>query len=218
LTIRGVVFDLDGVLIESEQLWDETRVVLVRELGGTWRDDAQRTMMGMSTAEWTTYMHDVIGLPLAPEEIAVEVTKRLAALYRASPPVIAGAREAVERLSSRWPLAIASSSPRALIEVALEVLGVTSAFAATVSSEEVARGKPAPDVYLEALRRLNIADPSSAAGVEDSRAGLLALRAASMRSIAIPNRAYPPPPDIVSAADRVLPSITALDVSLIESL
>ena len=213
---HAVVFDMDGVLVDSEELWDATREELTREIGGRWRADAQRTMMGMSTSEWTAYMHDVIGMPLAPARIAEEVVARLSARYREEPPVVAGAREAVLRLAERWPLAVASSSPRALIDVVLEVMDLTSSFRATVASEEVARGKPAPDVYLEALRRLDVA-PASAVGVEDSQAGLLALRAAGMRAIAIPNRAFPPSAAALSTAHRVLGSIAELTCDLVAS-
>ena len=144
--IEAVVFDLDGVLLDSEQLWDETREQLAKERGGRWHDRAQRDMMGMSSREWSRYMHETIGLPEPPEEINREVVERLATAYRERLPVIPGAREAVERLATRWPLGLASSSNRELIDLALELLGVRHLFEATVSSEEVARGKPAPDV------------------------------------------------------------------------
>ena len=161
--IEAVVFDLDGVLLDSEQVWDEAREQLAEERGGRWHDQAQKDMMGMSSTEWSRYMHERIGLPEPPEEINREVVERLAAIYREHLPAIAGAREAVERLAARWPLGLASSSNRELIDLTLELLGVKQLFAATVSSEEVARGKPAPDVYLEAARRLEV-DPAQRGG------------------------------------------------------
>jgi HAD superfamily hydrolase (TIGR01509 family) len=154
--IDAVVFDLDGVLLDSEQVWDEAREQLAKERGGRWHPQAQRDMMGMSSTEWSRYMHETIGLPEPPEQINREVVERLAAIYREHLPAIPGSREAVERLAARWPLGLASSSNRELIDLALELLGVKHLFAATVSSEEVARGKPAPDVYLEAARRLAV--------------------------------------------------------------
>jgi HAD superfamily hydrolase (TIGR01509 family) len=213
--IEAVVFDLDGVLLDSEQLWDAAREQLARERGGRWHDSAQRDMMGMSSCEWSRYMHDMIGLAEPPEEINREVVQRLADLYGRRLPVIPGAREAVERLAARWPLGVASSSNRELIDLVLELLGVQHLFKATVSSEEVARGKPAPDVYLEAARRLG-ADPARAAAVEDSQNGILAAQAAGMRVIAIPNRHFPPDEQALAEADVVLDSLAGLTAEAVE--
>jgi HAD superfamily hydrolase (TIGR01509 family) len=213
--IEAVVFDLDGVLLDSEEIWDRAREGLARERGGRWHNRAQRDMMGMSSTEWSRYMADVIGLPEPPEEINREVVHRLTELYREELPAIAGAREAVERLAARWPLGLASSSNRELIDLALELLGVEHLFTATVSSEEVARGKPAPDVYLEAARRLGV-DPTTAAAVEDSHNGILSAKAAGMRVIAIPNAHFPPDEDAVAAADVVLDSLAELTVEAVE--
>jgi HAD superfamily hydrolase (TIGR01509 family) len=213
--IEAVVFDLDGVLLDSEEIWDRAREELARERGGRWHDRAQRDMMGMSSTEWSRYMADVIGLPEPPEEINREVVRRLTELYREELPAIPGAREAVERLAARWPLGLASSSNRELIDLALELLGVEHLFTATVSSEEVAHGKPAPDVYLEAARRLDV-DPTTAAAVEDSHNGILSAKAAGMRVIAIPNAHFPPDGDALAAADVVLDSLAELTVEAVE--
>ena len=213
--IEAVVFDLDGVLLDSEQLWDKTREQLAKERGGRWHDRAQRDMMGMSSREWSRYMHETIGLPESPEDINREVVERLAAAYREQLPVIPGAREAVERLAARWPLGLASSSNRELIDLALELLGVRRLFKATVSSEEVARGKPAPDVYLEAARRLGV-DPAHTAAIEDSHNGILAAKAAGMRVIAIPNRHFPPDERALEQADLVLDSPAGLTAEPVE--
>jgi HAD superfamily hydrolase (TIGR01509 family) len=172
-------------------------------------------MMGMSSTEWSRYMADVIGLPEPPEEINREVVRRLTELYREELPAIPGAREAVERLAARWPLGLASSSNRELIDLALELLGVEHLFTATVSSEEVAHGKPAPDVYLEAARRLDV-DPTTAAAVEDSHNGILSAKAAGMRVIAIPNAHFPPDGDALAVADVVLDSLAELTVEAVE--
>jgi HAD superfamily hydrolase (TIGR01509 family) len=213
--IEGVIFDLDGVLLDSEHVWDEVREELARERGGRWHDRAQREMMGMSSLEWSRYMHDEIGLPDSPEEISAEVVRRLEVLYREQLPAMPGAREAVERLAAHWPLALASSSNRELIVLALELLGVADRFHATVSSEEVARGKPAPDVYLEAARRLSV-DPARAAAVEDSHNGIRAAKAAGMRAIAIPNRRFPPGDDALAEADLVLEALAGLTAEAVE--
>ncbi len=213
--IEGVVFDLDGVLLDTEQVWDSAREQLVRERGGRWHDRAQRDMMGMSSVEWSRYMHDELGLKEPPEEISAEVVRRLEALYRERLPVLPGAREAVERIAARRLLALASSSNRELIDLALELMGVAHLFRATVSSEEVARGKPAPDVYLEAARRLGV-DPSRAAAVEDSHNGIRSAKTARMRVIAIPNAHFPPDEEALALADVVLDSLSELTEEAID--
>ena len=207
--VTAVVFDLDGVLIDSEQLWDDVREQLARERGGRWHERAQADMMGMSSTEWSRYMHDVIGLAEAPEEISAEVVRRLLAVYRVSLPLLPGAVEAVERLAERWPLGLASSSNRDVIDAVLEQAEIAGHFRAAVSSEEVAHGKPAPDVYVEAARRLRV-DPGRCAAVEDSRNGIRSARAAEMRVIAIPNPHYPPSDDTLALADVVLRSLDEL--------
>ena len=213
--IEAVVFDLDGVIVDSEHVWDAAREALARERGGRWHEGAQQDMMGMSSVEWSRYMHDVIGLKDPPEEISAEVARRLEATYREELPLIDGATEAVARLAERWPLAVASSSNRPIIDLVLELSGLDRFFRATVSSEEVPRGKPAPDVYLEAARRLG-ADPERSAAVEDSRSGILSARAAGMRVVAIPNMRFPPGEDALAAADVVIPSIGELTPDVVE--
>jgi HAD superfamily hydrolase (TIGR01509 family) len=213
--IEGVIFDLDGVLLDSEQVWDEVREQLVQERGGRWHDRAQRDMMGMSSREWSRYMHDELGVPDPPERISAEVVRRLEERYRRQLPLLPGAQEAVERLAARWPLAIASSSNRELIDLALELMGVADLFRATVSSEEVAGGKPAPDVYLEAARRLGV-EPSRAAAIEDSHNGILAARAAGMRVVAIPNPHFPPQEDALAQAGVLLSSLSELMPETVE--
>lgn len=213
--IAAVVFDLDGVLLDTEQVWDEVREQLVRERGGRWHEQAQADMMGMSSREWSRYMHEALGLEATPAAIGAEVVRRMLARYRERLPLVEGALEAVERLAGRWPLALASSSNRELIEAFLEATSLGRTFAVAVSAEEVERGKPAPDVFLEAARRLGVAPPRCAA-VEDSGNGLLAARAAGMRVIAVPNRAFPPDADALAAADVVLRSIAQLTPETLE--
>jgi HAD superfamily hydrolase (TIGR01509 family) len=213
--IEAVVFDMDGLLLDSEQVWDDVRENLVRERGGRWHDRAQGDMMGMSSPEWSRYLHDELGLPEPPEELNAEVVRRMLDHYADRLPLIDGAVEAVERLAARWPLGLASSSNRELIDRALEVSGLARRFRVTVSSEEVARGKPAPDVYLEAARRLGV-DPTSCAAVEDSRSGILSARAAGMRVIAIPNPHFPPPDDVLAQAHVVLRSLAQLTPEVVE--
>jgi HAD superfamily hydrolase (TIGR01509 family) len=212
--IRAVVFDMDGVLIESEGLWDRVREELTAERGGTWSAGAHRDMMGMSSLEWPVYMRDALRLDMTPDAISDEVVTRLEALYRVELPLIAGVEAAVRRLAAQFTLAVASSSNLVLIDLVLELAGLRNLFSVVMSSEEVARGKPAPDVYLEAARRLGVA-PSQCAAVEDSSAGLRAATAAGMRVVAIPNRHYPPAPDAVAAADVVLTDINDLTAEVV---
>jgi HAD superfamily hydrolase (TIGR01509 family) len=212
--IDAVVFDLDGVLIDSEHVWDEARRDLAREHGRPWPDTATRDMMGMSSHEWSRYMHDVVGVPDPPEQISREVVRRLEELYRHELPLVDGAVEAVQRLAGLWPLGLASSSNRELIDLVLELSGLADHFRATVSSEEVRRGKPEPDVYLEAARRLDVS-PQRCAAVEDSDAGIRSARAAGMRVLAIPNPRYPPGDEALDLADLVLPSLAELTPSAV---
>jgi HAD superfamily hydrolase (TIGR01509 family) len=207
--IEAVVFDLDGLLLDTEELWDEARREIADERGGRWRADAQRAMMGMSSPEWSRYMHDVIGVPDPPDRIADEVVERMTQLYRAELPLVDGALEAVRRIGRRWPLGIASSSNRPLIDLFLELTSTGDLFEATVSSEEVAAGKPAPDVYLKAAARLG-ARPDRCAAIEDSENGISSAAAAGMRIVAIPNRVFPPGAEALALADVVLDSVAEL--------
>ena len=204
--IDAVIFDLDGVLLDSEQVWNAAKEQLVRERGGRWSEQAPRDMMGMSSPEWSRYLRDEFGVPMEPEEISAEVVRRLERIYRDELPMLDGAREAVERLAARWPLGLASSSNREIIDLFLELSGLRDRFAVTLSSEEVARGKPAPDVYLEVARGLG-ADPARTVAIEDSENGIRAAKAAGMRVLALPNPHYPPDPAALSEADEVLGSL-----------
>jgi HAD superfamily hydrolase (TIGR01509 family) len=214
--IDAVVFDLDGLLLDSEQVWDEVREAITRERGGRWHERAQADMMGMSSTEWSRYLHDELGLREPPEELNRIVVERMEDRYRERLPVVEGAVEAVRRIGARWPLGLASSSNRPLIDLALELMGVADLFRVTVSSEEVERGKPAPDVYLEAARRLG-GRPENVVAIEDSANGIRAAKAAAMRVIAIPNPHFPPPDDVLAQADLVLESLAELTPDAVES-
>jgi HAD superfamily hydrolase (TIGR01509 family) len=215
VTIEAVVFDLDGVLVDSEHVWDEVREALTRERGGRWHERAQADMMGMSSTEWSRYMHDVLELVEPPDEINAEVVRRLLARYESGPPLFEGAVEAVERVAADFRLAVASSSNRPVIDAVLQASRLSERFEVTVSSEEVARGKPAPDVYLEAARRLRLT-PAECAAAEDSANGIKSAHAAGMRVIAIPNRRYPPSDDTLARADTVLHSLAELSKEVID--
>jgi HAD superfamily hydrolase (TIGR01509 family) len=213
VNVAAVVFDLDGVLVDSEQVWDDARRELVAEQGGTWTDEATHAMMGMSSLEWSRYIHDELHLELEPPVISAAVVGKLERLYRRELPLLPGARDAVQAVAARWPLGLASSSNREIIDLVLELAGLTSAFAATVSSEEVARGKPAPDVYLEAASRLDV-PPTDCAAVEDSTNGLRAAADAGMTVIALPNPAFPPNETALRLATAVIGSLHELPAAL----
>jgi HAD superfamily hydrolase (TIGR01509 family) len=215
--IDAVVFDLDGVIIDSEQLWDEVREGLARERGGRWSKQAQADMMGMSSTEWSRYMHEVVGLAESPEEINREVVRRMLVRYSEHLPLIDGAVDAVKRLAAHWPLGLGSSPNRELIDHVLALSGLAPYFELTVSSEEVERGKPAPDVYLEVARRLGV-QPARSVAIEDSASGIRSAHAAGMYVVAIPNRAFPPPADVLALANIVLESIKELDPDVVRGL
>jgi len=214
LVIDAVVFDLDGVLLQSEEVWDAVRERYVRERGGRYDDEVQRAMMGMSAPEWSRFLHEEAGVPDEPDAINDEVVRRMLAAYRDELPLLPGAVAAVQRTAAAFPLALASSSNREVFEEVLELAGIAGCFSATVSSGEVERGKPAPDVYLEAARRLGV-DPTHCAAVEDSHAGIRSAKSAGMRVVAIPNAAYPPDEEALELADVVVRALDDLTVDVL---
>ena len=215
--IAAVVFDLDGVIVDSEQVWDEVRERYTRESGGTYIETATRDMMGMSAPEWSRYMSQRLGVPGTPAEINAAVVERMLERYGEAPPLIDGAVDAVRAIAARWPVAIASSSNPELIEVVLRVSGLAQVVRVAVSSQEVARGKPAPNVYHEAARRLGVPAERCAA-VEDSHSGIRSAKAAGMLTIAIPNPGFQPGEEALALADLVLDSIADLTVDAVESI
>jgi HAD superfamily hydrolase (TIGR01509 family) len=216
--IEAIVFDMDGVLIDSEPVWERVRRHFVAARGGQWAHDAQDRMMGMSTAEWSKYLSEDFGIRgLSPARVAELVVAEMAAEYQAHLPLLPGAVDAVRTLSARWPLAVASSAPKSLIEAVLDAAELRPAFAAAVSSEEVTRGKPAPDVYLEATKRLGVS-PACCAAVEDSSNGLRSAAAAGLTVIAVPRPEYPPAEDALAKARLTLKSLTELTPAAIATL
>jgi HAD superfamily hydrolase (TIGR01509 family) len=213
----AVVFDLDGVLVDSEGAWDEARRDLVAEEGGTWTPAATHEMLGMSAPEWSRYVHERLSVALAPEQIAARVVEEVRKRYRGSLPLLPGAVASVRALAAVWPLGLASSSNRVVIDEVLDLAWLADLFAVTVSSEEVARGKPAPDVYEAALVQLGV-PPARAVAVEDSTNGLRAAAAAGMHIVAVPNREFPPREDVLGASDVVLPSLEQLTPATIRSI
>jgi HAD superfamily hydrolase (TIGR01509 family) len=215
--LAAVVFDLDGVLLDSEAAWVRVKKAFTEETGGHWKEEAQWDMLGMSSIEWSRYMHDDLGVPIPPEQISSAVADRLAQQYRERLPLLPGAVEAVRSLARHWPLGLATSSNRNVIDLVLEKAGLAEAFAATVSSEEVERGKPAPDVYLETARRLGV-EPAGCVAIEDSTNGIRSAHAAEMAVIAVPNRDFPPEPEALALAAVVLDSLEQLTPERVRAL
>jgi HAD superfamily hydrolase (TIGR01509 family) len=213
--VEAVIFDLDGVLLDSEQLWNEAKREVVEETGGRWRDGAPEAMMGMSSLEWSAYLRDALGVPLEAPQIDRRVVGRMEDLYRDHLPLLPGAVDAVRALHRRWPLGLASSSNREIIELVLTLTRLRECFTAVVSSEEVARGKPSPDVYVEAARQLS-EPPVRCVAIEDSANGLRSAAAAEMTVIAVPNRVFPPAADALALAAAVVERIGEVTPALIE--
>jgi HAD superfamily hydrolase (TIGR01509 family) len=217
VAVEAVIFDLDGLLVDSESVWDDVRRRFVDENHGQWSESAQRDMMGMSSVEWSQYVRDRLGVQMEPEEISREVADRVADVYREKLPLLPGAVEAVKSLAKEWPLGLASSSNRHVIDLVLELAKIAEDFQATVSSEEVGAGKPAPDVYLEAAKRLG-KEAAACVAIEDSTNGIKSAHAAGMGVIAVPNHDFPPEPDAVNLADITLESLTEVTPELVRQL
>jgi len=211
------VFDLDGVLIDSEPVWEEVRRDLVASRGGHWVPDATRRLMGMSTPEWARYLSQDLGVGLPPDEVAAQVIGEMADRYAGRIPLMPGAAGAVRRMADRWPLGLASSSPPVLIGTVLTAAGIGSLFVTTVSTEEVPHGKPAPDVYLTVAERLGIS-PARGVAVEDSSNGLRSAAAAGLQVVAVPQPRYPPDPDALALARVVLHDLSRLTPDLVAGL
>jgi HAD superfamily hydrolase (TIGR01509 family) len=215
MPVDAVIFDMDGVIVESEALWDKAREELVKETGGRWGTNSQEAMMGMASHEWSVYVRDELQVPMSAEDISREVVGRLEALYRADLPLIEGSAEAVRAAAEIWPVAIASSSNRELIDLIAELAGIADVLKTTVSSEEAGRGKPAPDVFLMAADQLGV-DPANCVVIEDSANGIRAAVAAGMKVIAAPNQDFPPSQDALDLATLVIDRVSDLTNQTIE--
>ncbi len=214
-SIGAILFDLDGVLTDSEPWWDEVRIAFARRHDRPWTDEDQAAVMGGNSREWAATMRERLDLPLLTEDaIQVAVVDGVVRCYQERPaPLIPGASDEVRRLADVLPVAIASSSHRRVIDAAVDALGLHGVFSAVVSSDEVARGKPAPDVYLRAAARLGI-DPARCLVVEDSLNGVRAGKAAGMTVVLVPNPSVPPAPGARELADRVIERLADLDPAL----
>ncbi|MGB6162677.1 MAG: HAD family phosphatase [Pseudonocardiaceae bacterium] len=215
--VRAVVFDLDGVLVDSEQLWDAVRRGVAAEASRPWPTEATRAMQGMSTAEWSAYLTDAVGIPAEPEQVAATVVERMASRYHERLPLLPGAVEVVQRLGRRWPLGLASSSPRRLIDIVLEAAGLAPWFQVSISTEEVGAGKPSPAVYQTVVGRLGV-EPVQAIAIEDSSNGLRSAAAAGLGVLAVPHAAFPPSEDALALADVIVGSLDEITLELVASM
>lgn len=217
MTVAAVIFDLDGVIIDSEPVWEDVRRAFVVDKGGRWLPDSQQRLMGMSTAEWARYLADEVGVPMSAADVAAEVAARMVLRYDGALPLIPGAVDVVREIGGRWALGLASSSPRALIDVVLERAGLTGAFAVAISTEEVERGKPSPDVYLAVATRLAVA-PRDCVAVEDSSNGIRAALAAGMKTVVAERPEYPVDADVKARTALQLTRIGDLSVEALSNL
>lgn len=217
MDVQAVIFDLDGVILDSESVWHEVRHDYVLGHGGRWTEDDQKAVMGANSMQWARYISEVCGVALAEGEIYAGVVAGLRKAYGAHLPLYPGAVEAVRRLATAYPLAVASSSPREIIEYVLDLSGIRPLFRVLVSSDDVEHGKPEPDVYREACARMGCA-PVHTVAVEDSTNGIRSALATGLVVVAIPNPVFPPPADVVAAAHVVLGSVAELEPHILSSL
>ncbi|MDO5737121.1 MAG: HAD family phosphatase [Propionibacteriaceae bacterium] len=213
---QAIIFDMDGTLMETEEQWDVVRRQLAADAGITWPEEATRAMMGMSTPEWSEYLVSFVGLPYSAPEAAEKTIDAMAQHHREGVELLPGAIESVRRMAERYPLAIASSSPRRLIDAGVEAMGIGDLLSATVSTEEVAAGKPAPDGFLRAAELLGV-DPAACLAIEDSTNGVLSALEAGMQVVCIPPTFHPPSDDVL-ARTTVLDSLDELTFELIEGI
>lgn len=212
-----VIFDLDGTLVETEQVWRDVRQEFVTSHGGRWHDDAQATMIGMRTGEWARYIHDDLGVAMPEDEIAKRVVAGVVGALHGNVPELPGAQAALERLGAAFRLGLATSAARPVADAVLDTTGWKRFFETVVSADEVERGKPAPDVYLRAMQHMRV-EPEHGAAVEDSTNGIRSARAAGLAVVAIPNREFTPDPSALAVASLVLQNLGGLGVSAIREL
>lgn len=217
MSITAIIFDMDGVLVDSEKLWQRARIDFATTVGKAWTTDDQRALMGSSTREWVKYMQQRLQLDMTHEQVEDAIRSRLLAYYEEELPILPGAVEAVKLAASHYRVGLASGSAHWAIEEVMRITGLSTYFEAVVSGDEVARGKPAPDVFLETARRLGAA-PDQVIGIEDSANGIRALKAAGMKAIAVPTHELPLSADVLALADAVLPSLKQFVLTLLMSL
>jgi HAD superfamily hydrolase (TIGR01509 family) len=214
---EAVIFDLDGLLVDSEPVWDRARKAMADEVGRAWTHDDHKAVMGVSTQEWAAYMITRLGLTLTPEEVQDQIIARMIELYRRDIPYLPGAVAAVQLAASRGLTALASGSHRALIDTVTADAAMRGRFQVIVAADEVGAGKPSPDVYLAAAERLGV-KPERCVCLEDSGNGILAGVRAGMKVIAVPDPRFAPKQALLEQAHLVLPSLTAFSLATLTLL
>jgi HAD superfamily hydrolase (TIGR01509 family) len=217
LPVEAVIFDMDGVLVDSEVYWQESREDFARAVGKIWKPEDQRQAMGRSTVGWAQLMQERLAVDMPIDNIIADIKARVIARYEQRLPVLPGALEAVKKAASAYEVALASGSETSIIQLVMERTGLGEIFDVVVYGDTIPRGKPAPDIYLETARRLGV-PPEQAVGIEDSANGIRALKAAGMYAIAVPSPAFLLPDEILALANATLPSLEAFTVDLVRAL
>lgn len=217
MAIQAVIFDMDGVLVDSEVYWLQSRQEFAQSIGKVWTMDDQRLAMGRNTVEWAHVMRERLRLDMAIDDIITEIKGRVIAHYEERLPLLPGAIEAVHAAAAEYRIALASGSPTEIIQRVMQLTGLDSVFEFMVYGDDQSNGKPAPDIYLETARLLNVA-PQNCVGIEDSVNGVKALKAAAMYAIAVPSPGFTLPEDIAAMADRILPSLEGFSPSMVREL
>jgi HAD superfamily hydrolase (TIGR01509 family) len=217
MPIEAVIFDMDGVLMDSEHYWKIARERFAADLGKPWTMDDQKACMGRNTIEWAHVMKERLQLDWTVQEIMDDTIRRVLEQYDERLPLRAGAIGAVERMASRYIIALASGSPTRVIDHAMERSGLDKWLQIRVYGDDIPNGKPAPDIYLEALRLINVR-PENAAGIEDSGNGVRSLHNAGMVVIASPSEGFDLAPDVLALADTVVAHMDEITVELVEKL
>ncbi len=217
MPIEAIIYDMDGVLVDSEVYWDKSRIEFARDRSKTWTDEFQRLAMGRSTVGWASVMQEKLALDEPIDAIIAEMKARVIAHYEARMPARPGALESVRHMKRHFRVGLASGSPTDIIKAVLSITGLDQIFEVMIYGDEVPRGKPAPDIYLEALKQLGVA-PAASLGIEDSANGLRSLKAAGMFAVAAPSPDYPLPDDVLALADAYISTLEDFTVDLVRGI
>ena len=217
MPIEAVVFDMDGVLVDSEVYWEQSRVEFARDRGKVWTGALQRLAMGRSTIGWATVMRENLGLSESTDDIIAEMKARVIAQYEECMPTRTGALESVRHMQKHFRVGLASGSPTEIIKAVMQITGLDQVFEVMIYGDRVPRGKPAPDIYLEALQALDVS-PAASLGIEDSANGLRSLKAAGMYAVAAPSPGFPLTDDVLELADAHITTLEHFTVDLVRQI